>query len=151
MPRSNTQKPSGKEPPSASPSSADSKADDLVLYGDIESLKFVFINTQRKLISASVPDSVLIKLQAYPGGVSRFFEDAVSEFNGDLRALIEASVQFVEERRIRAPEDPARNASVRVLPDTFNKIQKINAALTSIRGMSRAKVIAGLIQLKLDG
>ena len=138
MPRSNTQKPSGKEPSSATPPKADSRADDLVLYGDIEPLKFVFINAQRKLISASVPDSVLIKLQAYPGGVSRFLEDAVSEFNGDLRALVEASVTFVDERRARAPSDPARNASVRVLPDVFAKIQR------SIRLWRRFEACRGL-------
>ena len=72
------------------------QADDLVLHGDIESLKFVFINSQRRLISTSVPDSILAKLQGYPGGVSRFFEDAVAAFDGDLRALVEAAVVFVE-------------------------------------------------------
>ena len=149
MPRPNTQKPGETKDSRPLPPTASSGADDLVLYGDIEPLKFVFINAQRKLISTSVPDSVLVKIQAYPGGVSKFFEDAVSAFNGDLRALVEAAVQFVDDRRVRAPEDPARNASVRVFPETYEKIQKIQTALITIRGMSRAKVIAGLIQLKL--
>lgn len=130
-------------------SSPNPHAGDLVLHGDIESLKYVFVNSQRRLISTSVSDSILAKLQAYPGGVSRFFEDAVASFDGDLRALVEAAVVFVEDRRYRAPGDPARNASGRVLPATFDKIQKIHAALTGIRGMSRAKVLAGLIQLQL--
>jgi hypothetical protein len=125
------------------------QTDDLVLYGDIESLKYVFINSKRRLISTSMPDSILVKLQAYPGGVSKFFEDAITSFNGDLRALVEAAVVFVENRRYQSPEDPARNASVRVLPATFEKVQKIHAALASIRGMSRAKVISGLLQLHL--
>lgn len=134
-------------PPSPTPKP---QADDLVLHGNIESLKFVFVTSQRRLISTSVPDSILSRLQAYPGGVSSFFEDAVAAFDGDLRALVEAAVLFVENRRYQTPEDPARNASGRVLPATFEKIQKIHAALVAIRGMSRAKVLAGLIQLKLS-
>jgi len=121
-----------------------------VLYGDVESLKDAFSHSQRRLISASVPDSILVKLQAYPGGVSRFYEDAVSAFDGDLRALVEAAVQFVENRRLRAPEDPARNASARVLPTTFDKIQKIHTALAGIRGMSRSKVLTGLVQFYMN-
>jgi len=150
MPRPNTKKFNIIEDAQDPTPKDTSGIDDLVLYGDIESLKYVFVNSQRKLISTSVPDSFLVKIQAYPGGMSRFFEDAVTEFNGDLRALVEASVQFVEERRARAPSDPPRNASVRVLPETFTKIQKVHAALGSIRGMSRAKVLAGLIQLLLN-
>jgi hypothetical protein len=146
----NTQRPGGPKPIDVPPPTPQPKADDLVLHGDIESLKFVFINSQRRLISTSVPDSILAKLQAYPGGVSRFFEDAVSNFDGNLRALVEAAVVFVENRRSRTSEDPARNASGRVSQTTFEKIQKIHAALAGIRGMSRAKVLAGLIQLRID-
>jgi len=149
MPRHNTQKFDKVDDPKGLHQEEDNIANDLVLYGDIESLKFVFINSQKKLISTSVSDSILIKIQAYPGGMSRFFEDAVAEFTGDLRALVVASVQFVDERRGRASEDPARNASVRVLPATFERIQKIHNALATVRGMSRAKVLAGLVQLKL--
>ena len=149
MPPSNTQRSGSRKAINDPLSPEKPKTDDLVLYGDIEPLKFVFINSKRRLISTSMPDSILIKLQAYPGGVSRFFEDAIASFDGDLRSLVEAAVVFVENRRYQAPEDPARNASVRVPPETFEKIQKIHAALSSIRGMSRAKVISGLIQLFL--
>ena len=149
MPRHNTQKSDKIDEPKGLQQEEDNGVKELVLYGDIESLKFVFINSQKKLISTSVSDSVLVKIQAYPGGVSRFVEEAVSNFNGDLRALVEASVKFVDERRGRASEDPARNASVRILPASFIKIQKIQDALATIRGMSRAKILAGLIQLKL--
>jgi hypothetical protein len=150
MPRANTEKPGSKKIPSASPSKLGTGVDDLVLFGDVESYKYVFVSSQRKLISLSVPDSILVKLQAYPGGVSKFLEDTVASFNGDLRTLVEASIKFVEGRRTRAPSDPARNASVRVLPGTFSKIQQIHSALSSIRGMSRAKVLAGMVQLGLE-
>lgn len=149
MPSSNTRQPQNPKSTSIPLAKPDVGEDDLNLHGDIEPLKFVFLNTNRHMVSTSVPDSVYVKLQAYPGGISRFFEDAVAAFDGDLRALVEASVQFVEDRRIRSPEDPVRNASGRVLPGTFEKIQKIHAALAEIRGMSRAKVLAGLMRLKL--
>ena len=150
MPPSNANRPGSQKAVENPSPSMKSQPDDLILHGDIESLKFAFINSQRRLISTSVPDSILTKLQAYPGGVSRFFEDAVANFDGDLRALVEAAVIFVENRRYRTPEDPARNASGRVLPGTFEKIMKIHVALTGVRGMSRAKVMAGLIHIYLS-
>lgn len=70
--------------------------------------------------------------------------------DGNLAALVEAAVAFVDARRFRAHTDPPRNASGRVLPATFEKIQKIEDALSGIRGMSRAKVLAGLIQLLIE-
>ena len=150
MSPSNTQRPGSRKATGETLPAPNSQTDDLVLYGDIETLKYVFINSKRRLISASVPDSILIKLQAYPGGVTRYFEDAIASFDGDLRALVEAAVVFVENRRYQAPEDPARNAGVRVTPAAFEKIQKIHAALSTIRGMSRAKVISGLLQMRLN-
>lgn len=147
LPRTNTHHPKAAKTPGRPPQPSKTGADDLVLYGDVESLRDAFRNAQRRLISASVPDSILVKLQAYPGGVSHFLEDAVASFDGDLRALVEAAVVFVENRRLRAPEDPARNASARVLPSTFDKIKRIHAALAGVRGMSRAKVLVGLLWL----
>jgi hypothetical protein len=97
-----------------------------------------------------VPDSVYQKLQNHPGGVSYFIEDAVASFDGDLNALVAAAVVFVDNRRFRASTDPPRNASGRILPTTFAKIQQIQDALSGIRGMSRAKVVAGLIHLHLS-
>jgi hypothetical protein len=97
-----------------------------------------------------VPDSIYQKLQKHPGGISGFYEEAVTSFDGDLVALVNASVTFVEVRRFRAGMDPPRNASGRVQPSTFMKIQKIEASLTEIRGISRAKVVAGLVQLFLE-
>lgn len=149
LPRTNTHKPIDPKTTGRPSQPSRSGADDLVLFGDVEALKDAFRNAHRRMISASVPDSILMKLQGYPGGVSRFLEDAVAAFDGDLKTLVEAAVVFVENRRLRAPEDPARNASARVLPSTFDKIQKIHAALACVRGMSRAKVLSGLIGMKL--
>ncbi len=149
MPRPDTQKPGREKDTSRNLPTPNQDKESLVLYGDIAEYKYAFVSSQKKLISLSVRDSILVRLQAYPGGVTRFFEDAITEFSGDLRALIEASIKFVDERRTLALDDPARNASVRVHPSTYEKVQKIHAALHEIRGMSRAKVIAGLVNLKL--
>jgi hypothetical protein len=100
-------------------------------------------------VTCPVPDSIYQRIQNHPGGVSHFIEDAVASFDGDLNALVNAAVAFVDARRFRASTDPPRNASARLLPATFAKIQQIQDALGSIRGMSRAKVVAGLIQLHL--
>lgn len=137
----------GKGSASAKPTSA--KGKELVLHGDVEGLTLAFVPAQRRLVSVSVPESLYMKIQAYPGGVSQFYEDAVARFDGDLKALVEAAVRFIESRRACAAEDPARNASGRVQPGTYDTIRKIEAALSHIRGLSRAKVLAGLISLHL--
>lgn len=146
MPPANTRK----HLPAKGKGSAGSKpsgAKELVLHGDVEALTLAFVPIQRRLVSVSVPESLYMKLQAYPGGAAQFYEDAVAKFDGDLKTLVEAAVQFIEHRRACAAEDPARNASGRVQPQTFETIRRIELALVKVRGMSRAKVLAGFIQL----
>jgi hypothetical protein len=150
MPPSNAQKPGKKKPKGESLPVAVPSTGDLVLRGDLTGLTFAFVGRPRRLVTCPVPDSVYQKLQNHPGGVGHFIEDAVASFDGDLNALVNAAVVFVDRRRNRAITDPPRNASGRVLPATFAKIQQIQDALTSIRGMSRAKVVAGLIQLLMS-
>jgi hypothetical protein len=151
MPPSNAQRPGKKKPQGESlPVAASTPTGELVLHGDLAGLTYAFVGRPRRLVTCPVPDSIYLKLQNHPGGVSHFFEDAVASFDGNLAALVEAAVAFVDARRFRAHTDPPRNASGRVLPVTFEMIQKIEEALSGIRGMSRAKVLAGLIQLHLD-
>ncbi len=123
---------------------------ELVLHGDIAPLTHIFRGFKRSPVSTSVPESIYIKLQKYPGGISKYYDDAVAGFDGNLPALVNAAAKFVDERRLRAPQDPPRNATGRVLPKTFDTIRKIEAALADIQGMSRAKVLAGVVQLKLQ-
>lgn len=119
------------------------------LHGDVKALEFAFMVTKRSLVGTTVPESVFLLLQKHPGSVSGFFEDAVSGFDGDLTALVNAAVHFVRERKLRAITDPIRSANGRIYPDTLERIKEIEKALATIRGMSRAKVLAGLIQLKI--
>lgn len=116
------------------------------LHGDVKALEFAFVGTRRRLVGTTVPESIYFLMQKHPGSISGFFEDAVAAFDGDLPALVEAAVQFVKNRKLRASSDPIRNANGRVYFETFERIQEIERALASVRGMSRAKVLAGLAQ-----
>nr|WP_320131697.1 hypothetical protein [uncultured Holophaga sp.] len=150
MTASNARKPVKRKQQGSAVSLPAEGPDDLVLFGDISGLTYAFKGKPRRLLTCPVPESVYLRLQSHPGGISQFFEEAVATFNGDLNALVNAAVSFVENRRIRAGVDPPRNASGRVLPSTFEKVQRINEALSSIQGMSRAKVMAGLINQHLE-
>jgi hypothetical protein len=133
---------------SPTPSSKGAKAKPLPkLHGDIKGLELAFVETRRRLIGTTVPESVLFQMQKHPGSISGFYEDAVARFDGDLPALVEAAVQFVKQRKLRAGSDPIRTANGRVYLTTLQRIQEIERALETVRGMSRAKVLAGLIQL----
>jgi hypothetical protein len=120
------------------------------LHGDVKALEFAFTGTRRRLVGTTVPESILHTMQKHPGSISAFFEDSVASFDGDLTALVESAVVFVKNRKMSAASDPICNANGRVYNDTFTRIQEIEMALASVRGMSRAKVIAGLIQLRLS-
>jgi hypothetical protein len=145
----NAQNPGRKKPKGASLAVPETPSIELVLRGDLSGLTYAFVGRPRRLVTCPVPDSIYQRIQNHPGGVSHFIEEAVASFDGDLNALVNAAVVFVDARRFRASTDPPRNASARLLPGTFSQIQRIQDALSSVRGMSRAKVLAGLIQLHL--
>ncbi len=114
---------------------------------DLEDFKYSFLQPPKQFISLSVPESLYRRLQRY--GISRFFEEATAEFDGDLRSLLTASLQFMDARKKRKPMEGISNANGRVLKETLQKIDGIKDRLAGIRNMSRAKVLAGLVQLKL--
>ncbi len=109
-----------------------------------------FKDARRSLVGSTVPKSILVQMQEHPGSISGYYEDAVAAFDGDLPALVVAAVRFVRDRKLNAPTDPIHIANGRVHRETFDRIEEIEQALVTVKGMSRAKVIAGLIQLKLD-
>lgn len=119
------------------------------LHGDIKGLELAFVETRRRLVGTTVPESVFFQMQKHPGSISGFYEDAVNGFDGNLPALVEAAVQFVKQRKLRASTDPIRTANGRVYFTTFERIQEIEKALATVKGMSRAKVLAGLLLLYL--
>lgn len=118
------------------------------LPDDLKDFKFSFLKPPKYFISLSVPESLYRQLQRY--GISRFFEEATVEFDGDLRSLLTASLQFMEARKNRKPMEAICNANGRVLKETLQRIEGIKESLAGVRAMSRAKVLAGLVQLKLS-
>lgn len=118
------------------------------LPDDLVDFQYSFLQPPKHFISLSVPESLYRQLQRY--GISRFFEEAAAEFDGDLRSLLTASLQFMEARKKRKPMEGISNANGRVLKETLQKIDGIKDRLVDIRNMSRAKVLAGLVQLKLN-
>jgi len=129
---------------------AEAQEDDgtLSLPADLKDFKFSFYKPPKYFVSLSVPESLYRQLQRH--GISRFLEEATAEFNGDLRSLLTASIQFMETRKNRKPMEAICNANGRVLKETLQKIEGIKDSLAGVRGMSRAKVLAGLVQLKLN-
>ena len=76
MPPSNAQKP-GKRQTKGGPAPQVPHSDGLRLHGDLAGLTYAFVGRPRRLVTCPVPDSVYMKLQNHPGGVSHFFEDEV--------------------------------------------------------------------------
>ncbi len=118
------------------------------LPDDLKDFTYSFLAPPRFFISVSVPESLYHQLRGY--GISRFFEDATNKFDGDLKALVEAALQFIAARKNRKPTEGICNANGRVLKETLQKIEGVQASIAGIKGMSRAKVLAGLVQLKLN-
>lgn len=118
---------------------------------DPEDIRFIFVAPPKFVVGTTVPESVYFTLLDYKGGVSQFYTDAVTNFNGNLEALVTAAALFAVERRRTRQESPIRTANGRVPKEIFHRILELEKALGGIRGMSRAKVLSGLIQLRLDG
>lgn len=125
-------------------------ASEFKLSGDVGALKDAFVGTSRRLVGTSVPESIYRRMQAYPGGISAFYEDSLAAFDGNLESLVAGAVQFIRDRKRRALTDPLRNANGRIYLELFHRIELILTALKEIKGMSRAKVLAGLIALNID-
>jgi hypothetical protein len=101
-------------------------------------------------MGTTVPDGVYFQLLDYPGGISGFYEDAVAKFDGDTEALLRAAALFSEIRKQARNTTAIRSANGRVSKGAHERVLGVEAALKGIRGMSKAKVLAGLIQLYLN-
>lgn len=118
------------------------------LPDDLKAFRLSFLKPPKYFVSLSVPESLYFRLRRY--GISKFYEEAVASFDGDLRSLLTASLEFMEARKNRKPMEAVCNLNGRVLKETLQKIEGIKESLEGIRNMSRAKVLAGLVQLKLN-
>lgn len=118
------------------------------LPDDLKGFRLSFLKPPKYFISLSVPESLYFRLRRY--GISKFYEEAVASFDGDLRSLLTASLEFMEARKNRKPMEAVCNLNGRVVKESLQKIESIKESLEGIRNMSRAKVLAGLVQLKLN-
>lgn len=100
-------------------------------------------------VGTTVPERVYRLIGAHPEGISHFIEEAITSFDGDLRALVMAANDLSEERRAARFDTGIRSISGRVTKAALKRIQGIVAALKEVPGMSLAKVLGGLIILRL--
>ena len=87
MPRKSSQPPRAANPPCRPSQSEDGeqgKKKGFQLHGDVKALEFAFVGTRRHLVGTTVPESVYLLMQKHPGSISGFYEDAVTNFDGDL-------------------------------------------------------------------
>lgn len=150
--RPNTNSKNSPAPPSEPPVDfqalgfSSSTDDDLSDLGD---LQYLFVSKPKFTVGTTVPEPVYLKLLKYPGGISKFYEDAITEFDGNLESLLRAASVFAAERRQSRQDTPVRAVNGRISETSYRRVQEMERGLASIRGMSRAKVLAGLMHLKL--
>ena len=126
---------------------AATQSPDLRLKGDVSGLRDIFATPKRHLVGTLMPESLYHRLRTRPGGMSTLYEDAIAAFDGNLPALLEAAARFIEQRKKRKPQDPLVSVNGRVSDESFRRLTTILDALQAVRGVSRAKVLAGLVQL----
>lgn len=115
---------------------------------DLREFRFSFLKPPKFFLSLSVPEGLYHQLRRY--GISKFYEEAIDAFDGDLRGLLTASLQFMEMRKNRPVLEARCNANGRVIKAHLKKLEDIRASLEGIKNLSRAKVLAGLVQIKLN-
>jgi hypothetical protein len=126
------------------------KSPQSLIGADGRDLRYIFISPPKFVVGTTVPDPVYFQLLDYPGGISGFYEDAVAKFDDDTEALLRAAVLFSEIRKQARNTTAIRSANGRVSKSSHDRVLAIESALKGIRGMSKAKVLAGLIQLYLN-
>jgi hypothetical protein len=117
---------------------------------DGRDLRYIFVSPPKFVVGTTVPDPIYFQLLDYPGGISGFYEDAVAKFDGDVEALLRAAVLFSEIRKRARNTTAIRSANGRVSKGAHDRVLAIEGSLKGIRGISKAKVLAGLIHLYLD-
>jgi len=117
---------------------------------DLADLRNLFVQPPKFIIGTTVPERIYLALLDSRAGISNYMEEAINAFDGDMKSLVEAAGRISEERKAARQDTGIRSISGRVPKAAFNRLEEIDKALEGIRGMSRAKVLAGLVQLKLN-
>lgn len=116
----------------------------------LERLQDVFVTPAKRMVNTTVSDEVYRVMVATKGGISGFWEDAITSFDGDLEALVLAAVAVEEDRKRAHQTSVVRSASGRVRQELYDRVIKLEHALVSIKRMSKSKVMAGLAKLLLQ-
>jgi len=118
---------------------------------DVEALQGIDLSRPPKFpVGTTVPERVYRAIHSSGSGISQFIEDAITGFNGDMRALINAAGQLDAERKSARFDTGVRSISGRVSKAALTRLQEIFAALEGMRGMSLAKILGGLVILHLS-
>lgn len=115
-------------------------------HEDIARIQAMFKPPYRHLISTTVPRSIYITAVRYPEGTGALFEKLIMEFNGEFEPLMRAAACLSLNRRENAKKDPPTTLSGRIGAPAGFKLEEMMEVLSPIRGISRSKVLAGLIQ-----
>lgn len=141
--------PPGLPPAPCAPKQAALPTQNLV-GADERDIRYIFVSPPKFVVGTTVPDPVYFRLLDYPGGISGFYEDAIAKFDGDTEALLRAAALFSVERKQSRQTTAIRSANGRVSRGAHEKLKSMEGSLTGIRGISKAKLLAGLIQLYLN-
>ena len=117
--------------------------------GDLELLRTMLARPPKFPVGTTVPERVYRAILVSHDGISQFIENAITSFDGDMRALVEAVDNLNTERKAARFDTGVRSISGRVTKASLTKLQTIIAALKDIPGMSLARVLGGLIQIHL--
>lgn len=117
---------------------------------NLDALKDIFVTPAKFVVGTSASEATYRLMVATKGGLGVFWEAAVTGFNGDLEALVLAAAAFEEERKQGRHTSGVRSANGRVSQECYDRVVELEHALSGIRRMSRAKVMAGLAKLLLQ-
>lgn len=120
-------------------------------FGDTERVKGIFAPNPRKPITLLTTTAMRRAICQPPQGASGFMEDAILSFDGNLPALWEAARTFCDARKSHEDQDNLCHTCGRISKEAMDVLNKIQEALVAreVVGVSRAKVLAGLVELKL--
>lgn len=113
-------------------------------------LRYIFVSPPKYVVGTTVPDPVYFQLLDHPGGISAFYEEALMKFSGSMEELLNAAVHFSAERKLSRQTNAIRSANGRISKAAHDRLLAIEGNLKGIRGISKAKLLAGLIQLFLQ-
>jgi hypothetical protein len=117
----------------------------------LEELQNIFLSPPKFVVGTTASEATYRLMVGTKGGLSAFWEEAIKSFDGDLESLVKAAAAFEAERRQGRQIHGVRSANGRVSKELLDRVVALETALKGIKRMSRAKVMAGLAKLLLEG